>query len=227
MARRADHRKAWLKQVKYRKEDTCGQELYKWMLRWKRHWRQKYRGVPCVKCIGDLWNYQELFHSKNFDYVFETGSKYGGSAYYYRDLFKTFGKDPYKRVVTVDVVDHLRIPQEVRDDIEFVHADSCSQKAFNKVKEAIPFDDPDRGPIFVSFDSAHTYDIQLAELELYVPLLRAGDFVVVEDTSLYGSAPLKAVNDFRKTNSQLEPCESWEIKFYGFSCAIGGYFNVV
>jgi hypothetical protein len=59
-----------------------------------------YRGVHVQKCPLDLWQYQELVSELRPDLIIETGTAYGGSAYYLGDLCDTVG---HGRVVTIDV----------------------------------------------------------------------------------------------------------------------------
>src|SRR5947209_4289780 len=62
---------------------------------WSNTW---WMGVPVGKCPFDLWTYQELIFAVKPDLIIETGTCYGGSAYFYASLCDLMGQG---KVVTV------------------------------------------------------------------------------------------------------------------------------
>jgi hypothetical protein len=54
---------------------------------YERTWKDtRYRGVTIWKCPLDLWLYQELLHELRPQLIVETGTAFGGSAYFLGDL---------------------------------------------------------------------------------------------------------------------------------------------
>src|SRR5207249_3148061 len=62
-------------------------------------------GVPVVKSPLDMWIYQEILSAERPDVIVETGTAYGGSAYFMATICDLVGTG---RIVTVDI--------EARDD---------------------------------------------------------------------------------------------------------------
>jgi hypothetical protein len=67
-----------------------------------RTWKDTfYRGVTIWKCPLDLWLYQELLHELRPQLIVETGTAFGGSAYFLGDLCDTLGLDAL--ITTIDI----------------------------------------------------------------------------------------------------------------------------
>jgi cephalosporin hydroxylase len=88
-----------------------------------------------------------------------------------------------------------------------------------------------RGPLFMILDSDHSKAHVLRELEVMTPLLRQGDYLVVEDTCVnghpvrpeFGPGPMEALEEFLHTRAGLFlPDYEREAKF-GFTAAPAGY----
>src|SRR6202035_4424605 len=90
---------------------------------------------------------------------------------------------PFK-LLSVDI-DHGRLEPAARrdDDILFVES-SSTLPAVAELIQQLKSEAP--GKIFVILDSDHTKDHVLAEMKLLRPLLSAGDYLVVEDSSVNG-----------------------------------------
>ena len=175
-----------------------GSEYFRWYYAegvWK---RQRYRGVRILKLPSDLWNYQEIIAERRIEWVVETGTLHGGSALYFADLLE-LSRAPGK-VISIDVShEALQITSHPR--IEFVRASSALPQTAERVARMLPIE---RGPLFMILDSDHTRDHVLRELEVMVPLLRSGDYLVVEDTCInghpvrpdFGPGPMEALADY-------------------------------
>jgi cephalosporin hydroxylase len=61
----------------------------------------RWRGVPCLKSVSDLWNYQEILWELKPELIIEFGTRHGGSALYFADVGVLVRPDC--RVVSVDV----------------------------------------------------------------------------------------------------------------------------
>jgi cephalosporin hydroxylase len=91
-----------------------------------------------------------------------------------------------------------------------------------------------RGPIFLILDSDHSAKHVLDELELHIPFLRSGDYLVVEDTVVnghpvrpdHGPGPMEALEEYlRRHKFKLVPDKAHVNKF-GSGSAHKGYFTV-
>jgi cephalosporin hydroxylase len=190
-------------------------------------WKQvSYRGVRTLKSPSDMWNYQEIIAARNVQWVVETGSRHGGSALFFADLLtacKASGG-----VISIDIsLSDLQVADDTR--IRFVQGDSAAPEVVRAVAGMLP---AERGPLLLLLDSDHARDHVLRELEAWVPLLRPGDYLVVEDTCVnghpvrpdFGPGPYEAVEAFLEAHpGMLEHDAEREGKF-GHTFAPLGYF---
>jgi cephalosporin hydroxylase len=187
-------------------------------------WRTtKWLGVPTLKSVCDMWNYQEILTELRPSLVVEFGTAHGGSALFFATIMEKL-RDNYV-VFTVDI-DRARIHGEVlaHERIEVLVAssdDDVVRKRLSELRAAHP------GPMFAILDSDHSEAHVFRELELLHTVMTRGDYLVVEDTQLnghpvipnWGPGPHEAVQRFLSKY----PGEFWqdrrrEAKF-GFSFA--------
>jgi cephalosporin hydroxylase len=189
---------------------------------WK---RQHYRGVRILKAPTDLWNYQEIFFEHDIDWVIETGTRHGGSALFFADLLQLRGAQG--NVITVDVThDDLQVQKHPR--IDLVLADSGSEEVAMRLEDMLP---DERGPLFMILDSDHRKEHVLRELENLTPMLRKGDYLVVEDTCVnghpvrtsFGPGPMEALEVFLASVPGQFATDEARARKFGFSCAPNGY----
>jgi cephalosporin hydroxylase len=186
-----------------------------------------YRGVRTLKLPLDMWNYQEIIVEHRLDWVLETGTRHGGSALYFADLLAARGAAGF--VISVDVEhDSLQIGPHER--IRLLRGDSASPGMVNAVRALLP---AGRGPMFVILDSDHRKAHVLRELEAYVPLMKSGDYLVVEDSCVnghpvrpeFGPGPMEAIEEYLGAHpGELVPDGAREGKF-GCTFAPRGYFR--
>jgi cephalosporin hydroxylase len=189
---------------------------------WK---RQHYRGIRILKVPTDLWNYQEIFSERRIEWVVETGSAHGGSALYFADLLALAGAPG--KVITIDV-SHAALQLREHPRIEFVLASSGAEETAKRVAQMLP---PQRGPLFMILDSDHSKVHVLRELEVMTPLLRSGDYLVVEDTCVnghpvrpeFGPGPMEALEEFLRTRGDLFLPDAEREGKFGFTAAPAGY----
>lgn len=144
----------------------------------KQTWRNTfYRGVPIWKCPLDLWLYQEILHEVRPDLIVETGTAFGGSAYYLADLCGLHGRG---EVVSIDVKDRTNGLFHPR--VTFLIGSSTDPEMKRKVLPRIP----DGGTVLVILDSLHTRRHVLAEMRLWNDLVSEGSYLIVEDTNING-----------------------------------------
>jgi cephalosporin hydroxylase len=203
-----------------------GEQYLRWFYDtgvWK---RMHYRGVRILKLPSDLWNYQEIFAERRIEWVLETGTRHGGSALFFADLLhanRAGGK-----VISIDV-DPAANAVGRHEAIEFLIGDSGSAEMAERLRGRLP---AERGALFMILDSDHSKAHVLRELRALVPLLRRGDYLVVEDTCVnghpvrpdFGPGPYEAVEEFLAGfPGGLAPDPAREAKF-GMTFAPRGYF---
>jgi len=189
---------------------------------WK---RMHYRGVRILKVPSDLWSYQEIVTDHRVEWVLETGTRHGGSALFFADLLQLSGARG--RVISIDV-DKESNAVKSHPRIDFLLGDSGSPAIVEQVRSILP---ADRGTLFTILDSDHAKSHVLRELEAFLPLLRKGDYLVVEDTCVnghpvrpeFGPGPYEALEEFLARHpAEFVHDRAREAKF-GFTAAPNGY----
>lgn len=190
-----------------------------------------YRGVRTLKFPPDMWSYQELMFENDIHWVLETGTRHGGSALFFADWLSAASREGI--VVSVDVTHealHSIVPSHPR--IRLLLGNSASDEAIQAIQQLIP-KDRSHGLLLI-LDSDHTADHVHRELTTLVPLLRKGDYLVVEDTIVnghpvrqnFGPGPLEAIEAYVAENpGKLAPDVERESKF-GCTFAYRGYYRV-
>jgi len=191
----------------------------------------QYRGVRTLKLPLDLWNYQEIIFQNDIHWVLETGTRHGGSALFFADLLAAGGRDG--NVITIDVTHEALHPAAAAHPrIRLLLGDSAGDSVRQQVLAQLP--GQRRGGLLLVLDSDHAAAHVQRELELWVPLLRRGDYLVVEDTIVnghpvrpeFGPGPLEALEAFLARHpGRLRADGAREARF-GCSFAASGYFLV-
>ena len=154
-----------------------------------------WHGVRTLKLPSDVWNYQEIIFERRIEHVVETGSRHGGSALFFAETLAARGaKGP---VVSIDI-EGTSNQVGSHAGIFFLLGDSASQAMVERAVALIP---AERGPLFLILDSDHRRDHVLNELRAWVPQLKSGDYLVVEDTIVnghpvrkdHGPGPMEAI----------------------------------
>jgi cephalosporin hydroxylase len=190
---------------------------------WK---RVAYRGVRTLKLPSDMWNYQEILFERGIQWVIETGSRHGGSALFFADLLRNAGARG--KVFSIDYAPGLD-PRVLNDPgIEFITGDSADPAIAERVMAEIPPDEP----IFLILDSDHRAAHVKRELDLWAPMLRSGDYLLVEDTIVngnpvrpaHGPGPLEAVRQFRAERPEILVHDPEREAKFGATFALEGYY---
>lgn len=158
--------------------------------------RLSYRGIGMLKNPSDAWNYQELIHENKIQWIIECGTHQGGSAFYFADLLKN--KEAEGVVITIDIVGRNNFPPEIADHpkIKILGGkSSVAEETIQEVKKLIQ-NRSEKARALLILDSNHAEGHVYKELESYIPLLRTGDYLVVEDTGSGG--PVKAIRKYLK-----------------------------
>jgi cephalosporin hydroxylase len=162
-------------------------------------WKQlSYRGVRTLKNPLDMWNYQEIIAERGIEWILETGTRHGGSALFFADLLAARSAAGF--VISVDI-DHDSLQAPPHDRVRLLKGDSASPATLAAVRALLP---AKRAPMFVILDSDHRAAHVQRELAAYVPLMRSGDYLVVEDSCVnghpvrpdFGPGPMEAVEAF-------------------------------
>ena len=195
---------------------------------WK---RLHYRGVRTLKFPSDMWNYQELMFENDIHWVLETGTRHGGSALFFADLLAAGALEG--GVVSVDITHEALHPlATTHPRIRLLLGDSADPALIGLIRQLIP-QERSHGLLLI-LDSDHSAPHVLRELNALVPLLRQGDYVVVEDTIVnghpvrpdFGPGPLEAIEAYLAANPRkLVPDVERESKF-GCTFAFRGYYKV-
>ncbi len=169
-------------------------------------------GVKTVKCPMDLWVYQEMIFEMKPDVIIETGTNYGGSAYYLASICDMVNNG---KIITIDVRERENRPEHGR--IKYLSGSSVSSEIVGELKSLIT----DTDKVMVILDSDHSKEHVLKEMEIYSDIVTGGSYMIVEDTNMnghpvltgWGPGPMEAVVDFFKVNNSFIVDKSRE-KFY-------------
>jgi cephalosporin hydroxylase len=160
-------------------------------------------GVPTWKLPLDLWIYQEILHEIRPDLIVETGTAFGGSAFYLASLCDILRGG---EVMSIDVKEDPKRPRHER--ITYLLGSSTSEEIVSKVKARAA----GAKTVLVILDSDHSRKHVLAEIGTYAPLVTRGSYLIVEDTNVnghpvypdFGPGPMEAVEDFLKASRDFQ-----------------------
>jgi cephalosporin hydroxylase len=190
-----------------------------------------YRGVRTLKLPLDMWNYQEIIFENDLHWVVETGTRHGGSALYFADLLAAGRREGL--VVSIDVTHQdLSAVAAAHPGIRFLLGDSASDSIRDQAAALVPRQR--RGGLLLMLDSDHAASHVLRELETWVPWLRRGDYLIVEDTIVnghpvrpdFGPGPYEAVAEYLARHpGRLQADAARESKF-ACTFASSGFFRI-
>lgn len=178
-----------------------------------------------------MWNYQELIFENDIHWVLETGTRHGGSALFFADLLRSGEREG--KAVSIDVT-HEALSAVVRNHpkLQLVIGNSADQGTISHIRRLIP--ERRNGGLLLILDSDHSEAHVSHELNALVPLLRRGDYLVVEDTIVnghpvrpeFGPGPLEAIDAYVAANpGRLVQDVARESKF-GCTFAFRGYYKI-
>jgi cephalosporin hydroxylase len=182
-------------------------------------------GIPVIQFPQDLFAVAEIIFETRPDFIIETGIAHGGGLVFYASMLELLGSAG--RVIGVDIAlrDHNRTAIQnhpMAHRIELVDGSSIARDVFEKVSKLVG----ESQRVLVILDSDHTHEHVLRELELYSPLVRAGGYVVVFDTTIedqpagfFGDRPWTknnnpktAVREFLRRNDRFQVDNDIEAK---------------
>ena len=202
-------------------------EYHKWYydtLVWE---KVSFLGVPCYKSVSDMWNYQEILSELKPSLVVEFGTLFGGSALFFSMIGRSLNPD--LRVLSVDISHEYVEPQARADEaICFLNASSTEPLVAEKI---IEMRSQTPGKVFFILDSDHRKPHVLAELELLRDIVKAGDYVVVEDGNVngnpvvpgWGEGPREAVDAYMERYPDDYSFDRERETKFGFTFAPSGF----
>lgn len=161
--------------------------------------RHSWRGVPMLKHPVEAALYPLLFWEARPRTIFEIGSSSGGSAIYFSDVMRSFGLDC--QILTLDVA--VPNPAIKPDNVRFMFGDA-GRLGDTLTAELLQ---GCQRPWLIIEDSSHQYADTLAVLRFFDPMMRTGEYVVVEDANVtdmgddgrFAGGPGRALEEFLAT----------------------------
>jgi cephalosporin hydroxylase len=157
----------------------------------------RYRDIPMEKHPIEMALYTRLLWELKPRSIIEIGTKAGGSATWFSDQLRIFGIDG--QVVSVDLYPPPR-SKRLPDSVSLLRGDA---------NDLAPTLTPDflkmlPRPWLVVEDASHKYDATLAVLRFFDPLMKSGEYIVIEDGTVtemgldarFDGGPLRAISDF-------------------------------
>lgn len=194
-----------------------------------RPWRNvTWLGQSIYKMPSDMINYQELIYQVQPDWIIETGTEQGGSAFFFASILDFIGKG---KVITVGI-NKFRAPNHriFNERVIALTGDSVSDEIHNQIRDLIG----DSKSNVVFLDSNHEGGHVLKELHQYSNYVNIGSYIVVEDSNInghpvegrFGRGPYEAIHEFMKNNNNFEIDKTWENKHL-FTFSVDGYLKRV
>jgi cephalosporin hydroxylase len=189
--------------------------------------RTTFLGVPCLKSVSDMWNYQEIIFELKPSLIVEFGAYKGGSTLFFSEILKLTRSD--SKVLTVDIKpDQINGRVRCSRHIEVLDCSTTDPLVGKRIHE---LRDENPGPAFAILDSDHRGEHVLGEMRSLRKALRKGDYLVVEDSNVngypvlpnWGDGPMEAILAYEKEfpHDYVHDLER-EIKF-GFTFAPNGF----
>jgi cephalosporin hydroxylase len=207
-----------------------------WHKRVEQHLTDTYAGVRLLKFPEDLRVYEHLLWLSRADTVIEIGTRFGGSALWFRDRLRTqhaHGRTVAEPlVVTLDVdLSQATGALEGEEGIVAVEGDVLDADLPDRVAGVVP----PAARCLVVEDSAHTYDTTYMALQGFARFVAPGGWFVVEDgcvdleplrrTPDDPRGVLPAIEDWLATDAGREFERREDAELYGVTCHPGGWLR--
>jgi cephalosporin hydroxylase len=175
----------------------------------------RYRDVPMLKHPMEMALYTRLIWEVRPLTILEIGSQSGGAAVWMADVLKTFGIDG--RVISID----LRPPAPIYapSNVTFLRGDAndLSPTLTPELIATLPH------PWLVIEDASHQYAATLAVLRFFDPMLRSGEYIVVEDGNItemgedadHEGGPARSITEFLQDHGDAYEIDAVYCDQYG------------
>lgn len=185
-----------------------------------------YSGVPTQKNPFDFAIYPVLIWHLKPRTIIEIGSKSGGSALWYGDLFDNFKIDGH--IYSVDIV---KVTKYSHPRVTFLEGDGQNlQETFSPdFLKQLP------RPLLIIEDADHSYQTSKAVLDFFHPYLDKDEYIVIEDgiisdivkDATYSSGPHKALKHFLADHNSEYDIDDNYCDFFGYNLtwATNGYLK--
>jgi cephalosporin hydroxylase len=207
--------------------------------RYKYSYNFTWLGRPVIQYPQDLFALQEIIWNTRPEVIVETGIAHGGSLIFHASMLELVGCGGKVVGVDIDIRAHNRQAIEehpMARRIELIQGSSIDPSTVQAVRDRVG----DAQRVLVILDSNHTHEHVLAELEMYSPFVRAGNYLIVYDTLVEdlppefsadrpwapGNNPKTAVHAFLKTNKRFEIDERTEAQLL-ITVAPHGYLRCI
>ena len=191
-------------------------------------------GRPVIQFPPDMVATQEIIWKLRPQLIVETGVAHGGSLIFSASILELLGGEGRVIGIDIDIRAHNRAAIEAHPmskRIDLIQGSSVDLAIVDEVKRRAE----GRAPVLVILDSNHSHAHVLSELECYSPLVKAGSYLIVQDTVVEdmpegmfpdrpwgpGDNPKTAVREFLKTTSRFEVDPEYESKLLMTGCPEG------
>ncbi|MGB3404698.1 MAG: CmcI family methyltransferase [Microcoleaceae cyanobacterium] len=175
-----------------------------------------YRGISMIKNPFDFALYPLLIWDLKPQTIIEIGSKNGGSAVWFGDLFNNFNLEGHIfsiDIVPVKEVEHERVTFMAGNGRQL--EDLLSTDWINSLPR----------PLLVIEDADHSYETSHAVLNFFHPHLRRGDYIIIEDGIIsdltqdktYNSGPHRALKAFLANHLKEYEIDQNYCDFFGYN----------
>jgi len=211
----------------YNPDASAAEKYHIWYYTTKVWEQTSWVGVTTYKSPADMWNYQEILFDLKPSLVIEFGTAFGGSALFFASVMRQIGMR--FKVLSVDT-NFGRIDEKARRDadIELLTMSSTDDPVAHRIAA---LREDYRGSVFCILDSDHSEKHVLAEMNMLRPLLRTGDYLVVEDSNinghpvnpLWGNGPFEAIAHYFRLHPDDYRHDSQREAKFGFTFAPNGF----
>lgn len=180
-------------------------------------WRYTYKGISMYKNPFDLALYTKLLWDAKPRSIIEIGSQAGGSAIWFADQLSAQGLEGQVFSIDINKVQSITHPR-----VTFLQGDALQLGDTLPPSEIAAL----ARPLLVIEDSAHTRKASLAVLEYMEPLMRPGEYLVVEDgivdhlpavRHLFDGGPNAAIAAFLETYGHRWMVDRQLCDFFGYN----------
>jgi len=145
-----------------------------------------YKGVHVCKNPMDSWVFQEIIYERKPNVIIEIGNQVGGSTMMLSDYLFGSEIEDAKYVIGIDISrERLHPKAKSYPGIKWITGDGCDPAIFEQVCALI--EPTDR--VMVIDDSSHEYESTLNILRTFGPLVKQGQYFIVEDTIIGAYIP--------------------------------------